>query len=296
MPAECRRRRSPRIGSGDWVQLRPEVYCAATRAPDDVGRLLAMCLAAGAPIALSGAAAAFVRRFPGIDAPVVPTAAVPIHRRIDVAGLQVERSRCFPAVVPHVRAGPVLPRADTIITMSVEVPYTTLLDCMQELTRRDPATFSHLEAALRRGRSGSAALRRVVAELSEGGDSRPERLLRRALQAGGVHDFEFGWELVLRDGTRYQPDLWNDALGFCIEVDGVANHSIASRMDSDRVRHNRLALELGFAVARFTPTASGPTRPASLPRFGPLSGSVTRLRPSNGGTRRDGVADDLWRE
>jgi hypothetical protein len=120
--------------------------------------------------------------------------------------------------------------------------------------------------------------------------------LRRALQAGGVHDFEFGWELVLRDGTRYQPDLWNDALGFCIEVDGVANHSIASRMDSDRVRHNRLALELGFAVARFTPTASSPTRPASLPRFGPLSGSVTRLRPSNGGTRRDGVADDLWRE
>jgi hypothetical protein len=58
---------------------------------------------------------------------------------------------------------------------------------------------------------------------------------------------------VLRDGTRYQPDLWNDALGFCIEVDGVANHSIASRMDSDRVRHNRLALELGIAVARFTP-------------------------------------------
>jgi very-short-patch-repair endonuclease len=68
-----------------------------------------------------------------------------------------------------------------------------------------------------------------------------------------VVGFEFGWELVLPDGTHYQPDLWHDALEFCIEVDGVATHSIASRMDSDRARHNRLALDLEIAVARFTP-------------------------------------------
>lgn len=202
---------------------------------------------------MSGVAAAYVRRFPHVPAPVVLTAAVPLNRRVSIVGCRIERSRSFPSVVPQINGVPVLSRLDTLITLADQVPHAMLIDCLQELVRQGTIRLADMPSVLRRGRSGSAALLSAIAELAEGGDSRPERRLYRALRDGAVVGFEFGWELVLRDGTRYRPDLWHDALEFCIEVDGVATHSIASRMDSDRERHNRLALDLDIAVARFTP-------------------------------------------
>jgi very-short-patch-repair endonuclease len=242
-----------RLASGDWVQIRDDVYCASSRPADELGRILSVALDAGPRIAMSGVAAAYVRRFPGVSAPGELTAAVPLNRRVSIAGCRIERSRCFPGVVPRVNSVPVLSRLDTLITFADQVPHAMLTDCLQELVRQRAISLSDVPTVLRRGRSGSAALHCAIAELADGGDSRPERRLYRALREGAVVGFAFGWELVLPDGTRYQPDLWHDALEFCIEVDGVATHSIASRMDSDRVRHNRLALDLGITVARFTP-------------------------------------------
>lgn len=240
-----------RLDVGDWVQIRDDVFCATTQPAEEVGRILAICLEIGPPVAVSGAAAAFVRRFPDIGPPSTVTLLVPLHRRVSLRGCQVERSRCFPGVVPQVDGVPVLSRVDTLITLAEQVPHAVLVNCLQELTRQGDLKLDDVRKALTRGRSGSAALRRAVTELSEGGDSRSERQLHRALRAGGVPGFEFGWELLLPGGARYQPDLWHEALGFCIEVDGVATHARASRMDADRIRDNRMAL-LGIAVARFT--------------------------------------------
>ncbi|MEO6714252.1 MAG: DUF559 domain-containing protein [Mycobacteriales bacterium] len=242
-----------RLAAGDWVEIRDAVYGAASRPTDELGRILAVALEAGPRIAMSGVAAAYVRRFPHVAAPIELTAAVPLNRRVSITGCEIERSRCFPSVVPHINGVPVLSRSGTLLTLAAQVPPAVLVDCLQELARQGSVRLADLPTVLRRGRSGSAALARAMAELAAGGDSRPERRLHRALRDEGVVGFEFGWEVVLRDGTRYRPDLWHDALQFCIEVDGVASHSIASRMDSDRVRHNRLALDLDIAVARFTP-------------------------------------------
>lgn len=240
-----------RLHTGDWLEIRCDVFCAASRPVDEIGAILAVCLEIGPPVAASGVAAAFVRRYPLVLAPALVTVVVPDHRRVATNECGVARSRCFPKVVPRVDGVPVLSRVDTLITLAEQVPHSVLLDCLQELTRQRDVRLEDVWQALTRGRSGSAALRRAVTELSAGGDSRPERQLHRALRTSGVRGFEFGWELLLRDGTRYWPDLWNDALGFCIEVDGVATHSRPSRMEGDRVRDNRMAL-LGIAIARFT--------------------------------------------
>lgn len=240
-----------RSDQGDWIEIRNDVFCAATQPTDEVGRILAICLEIGPPVALSGAAAAFVRRFPDIGSPSTVTFLVPLSRRTGAAGCKVERSRCFPAVVPRVDGVPVLSRVDTLLTLADQVTSGVLVDCLQELTRQGDVSLDDVRTASRRGRRGSAALQQAVIALSEGGDSRPERLLHRALRAGGVPGFEFGWELLLPDGVRYQPDLWHEALGFCLEVDGLATHTKATRMDGDRIRDNRMSL-LGIAVARFT--------------------------------------------
>jgi hypothetical protein len=60
------------LASGDWVELHPDVFAAASRPVDDRSRLLAACLAVGPHVALAGQAAAFVRRFPGVGADYPP--------------------------------------------------------------------------------------------------------------------------------------------------------------------------------------------------------------------------------
>jgi hypothetical protein len=95
-----------------------------------MGRILAVALEAGPRIAMSGVAAAYVRRFPGVLAPVELTAAVPLNRRVSMAGCRIERSRCFPGVVPRVNSVPVLSRLDTLITFADQVPHAMLTDCL----------------------------------------------------------------------------------------------------------------------------------------------------------------------
>lgn len=234
--------------------MRADVFTAATTVADPLTKVAAVHLEVGGPIAFSGQTAGLIRRFPRLPPPTEITALVPLHRRVDVPGCSIQRSRLFPDVVPHVDGLPVLGRADTLITLADAVPQRLLVDCVQDLVRTDRLSLADVESVLRRGRSGSAALRRVVAELSPGGDSRPERTLYRALRAAAVDGFELGWELVLPEGPIYWPDLWHEEHAICVEVDGVGVHAVASTMDDDRVRQNLLTLKHDIAVPRFLPS------------------------------------------
>jgi hypothetical protein len=242
-----------RVTSGEWVEVRSDVYMTAMTVPDLTTDITAVALSVGGRLAFSGPTAAYVRQFPGLPPPVGIFAVIPLHRRIDVSDCSIERSRCFPTVVPRVGCIPVLGRADTLITLAPHVPAETLLDCAQELVRNNTLDLDDIDDVLRRGRSGSAALRHVLDELRPGGDSRPERKLYRALRRAGVAGFELGWELQLPEGPTYWPDLWHDEQAICVEVDGVSVHGIASRMDDDRVRQNQLTIEHDVAVPRFIP-------------------------------------------
>jgi hypothetical protein len=194
-----------RVTSGEWVEVRSDVYMTAMTVPDLTTDITAVALSVGGRLAFSGPTAAYVRQFPGLPPPVGIFAVIPLHRRIDVSDCSIERSRCFPTVVPRVGCIPVLGRADTLITLAPHVPAETLLDCAQELVRNNTLDLDDIDDVLRRGRSGSAALRHVLDELRPGGDSRPERKLYRALRRAGVAGFELGWELQLPRGRRTGP-------------------------------------------------------------------------------------------
>ena len=101
------------------------------------------------------------------------------------------------------------------------------------------------------GRTGNAALRRLLPQLGDGAAAQSERKLHQLLRRAGIG----GW--------RPNHPLWSNGELACvidvafpdrriaIEVDGMAHHIDSERFTRDRRRQNRLVLD-GWLILRFT--------------------------------------------
>lgn len=156
-----------------------------------------------------------------------------------------------------------LDRADrmTLRGLPVSTRARTVLHCAGRADAEDirdralqrGTTILSLETALKRMAPGhgTAAARRLVEPIRQGGVSPPERDLRRALtQVAGSH-----WRCGLWVWAAEREcwlDLAVEEIKLAVEVDGWTVHSRGDAFHTDRGRQNAL-VQAGWTVLRYTP-------------------------------------------
>lgn len=208
-------------------------------------------LSLSAPMALTGVAGGQLYRLACLPAMTVVDVALPVGRSAD--GLMGVRPR-HPAVLPPVLVVerlPVLPLVEVLLDLAATLSEPVVTSITQEVLRESRCTEAAIRAGLRRGRAGSAAMRRVLDVIGDGADSYSERRLWRACAAAGLPKPTRPWLVSPRTGRRMRPDGLIE--GVVIEVDGWDAHKSASAFVDDRRRLNTIAIDLGLDQLHFTP-------------------------------------------
>lgn len=248
MTAAAMRRR---LATGEWRREQPRVYAATTSRIEDRGRLYAVWLSLGPPMALTGIAAGQLYRLAELPALTRIDLALPVARSADgLAGVRLRHPDALPPVVAVERL-PVLPLAEVLVDLAANVPEPAAMAIVQEVLREDRCDERAIRAVLRRGRAGSAAMRRVLGVVGDGADSYWERRLWRACAAAGLPKPTRPWLVSPRTGRRMRPDGLVD--GVVVEVDGWAAHKSSRAFVEDRRRRNAIAIDLGLDQLHFTP-------------------------------------------
>ena len=108
-------------------------------------------------------------------------------------------------------------------------------------------------AELPRVVAGSPALRRALDALSISAKSALERVMIPALEAAGLAGFERNVTIRSEPGDVIEEvDVLFDDSAVAVQLDGWAFHHDRRRFQQDRASQNRLALEHGLLVLRFT--------------------------------------------
>ena len=235
--------------TGHWQHIANDVLMAATTPVTPLLKAWTGVLAIGQPVALSGRFAAL---FAGLErAPQLwtPEFVVPDNRHPrGLPGMVVHRVRADSWAVQWRSGLPLVPVPMMIRQIAGGSTHDVARDVVQHALRRRQVTHEQLVEQLGRGRSGAAALRRVLEEVAPGYQVLWERRLHRALLKAGVR-LKPQTEVVAPDGRTAFLDLGDERLHFGVEIDGFLNHM--ARFASDRRRARMLAVELDWTIAQY---------------------------------------------
>lgn len=178
------------------------------------------------------------------------------RRQID--GVDIRFTRWLPpSDVTSVGGIPVTTVARTLCDLSTCYPTRRLQHLMEHALSERLTTVTELQASMlgwcRRGRSGTAALRRVGQLLLDGEPLPTSELERRAfllLRRAGLPPWTTQYRPPWYDGLRGAVDLaWPEAR-LLVELDGRRWHATYQAQAEDR-RRDRLAASHGWLTVRF---------------------------------------------
>jgi len=233
------------IRQGYLHRVYPGVYAVGHRALAVEGRLAAALLYAGPGAALSHATGAWWREIWGSE-----------PRRLHVT--TPRRRASIGDLVLHARGKvqrewhkqlPVVPVERILLDLAVSLSLDELRWVLAEAEFRGLLNEDALEAILRRGRRGAAALRRAVTmHFPELAKTR-SHLERLFLVLCERFEIEIPEVNVWAEGFRVDA-LWRNHM-VVVELDGGPGHATPARMEKDRGRD--LALRAaGYLVLRYT--------------------------------------------
>ena len=244
-----------RLAAERWERIHPGVYRIAGAPASWPQTVLAACLASGPDGLASHRTGARIWGLPGGRDPIEVSSTA----RPRLPGVIVHRVRSLPKAdrATH-RAIPVTTPTRTLIDLAAVVAAETVEEALDDALRRGLTSLPKLRWRLdelgRRGRSGVAVVRALLAARGPGGpvpesvfETRLLRLLRRAgLPAPVVQH-------VITDGGRFvaRVDLAYPDEKLAIEADGYRHHGGRQRFEHDRARLNAITA-LGWRVILVT--------------------------------------------
>jgi very-short-patch-repair endonuclease len=241
-----------RTKSGLYIRTQPNVarLLGSTVTREQV--LLAACLSAGEGTVASHRAAALLWGLRGIEqAPVEVT--VRPGRNPTLHDVVVHRSAVAEREVTARRGVPVTRPTATLVALGAVVGAAALESAVEDAILRRLTTVERLVAVVEQvggpGRTGRAALRRVLAERGPGAaatESVLEDQMVQLLRAAGIDDFERQYWV-----GGYRLDFASPSRKLGVEVNGVAFHSGAVDVQRNCRKLNRL-LAMGWRVLQFT--------------------------------------------
>jgi very-short-patch-repair endonuclease len=244
-----RRRRA----RGLYIPVHRGVIRVASHQETEFGGYAAALLAVGPDGALDGRAAARAHGLTTVQ-PVSPIDVVVPYRRVPrpMKGIRIHRTRRWSQLAVTEANGLAVPSlAATAARLAPDINAVLLTDVVQDMLRRgldldDLAPYAT-------DRPGGPTLRRVIESLRISRKSALERILFPALAAAGLD--EFTRNAVVRSSSGdviEEVDALFDHARVAVQLDGWAFHHDRSRFQRDRTNQNRLAVETGLVVLRFT--------------------------------------------
>jgi len=240
-----------RLRTGDWLQLSPATYVAASTPVTIPARLAAVALSSPIDYAVSQLCAAQIwgLRAP---APTTPTIVIPDTSRLRRAGVVISRVRPQVLHRRQWRGGvPVTDVETTLIQCAAVITRDQLITLVEDAVRSRRTSLPRLWQRLRRGTSGSAALRRLLEELDRGFHDRWMRVVFRGLRRRGAPIPEHHQKVRINGMTLYPDGLWR-LLRIICEIDDFQTHGDPVAQTRDRRRDRKLRLA-GYEILRTTP-------------------------------------------
>lgn len=248
-----------RLQTGRWEQVAAFVYRAAGSTQTWEQRVFALVLAAGPSAAASHRSAAALLGIPGFERRGLVEVTTPRSRRHRAENAVVHRWRPFPSHHLTVIEAIVTTRvARTLCDLAGVLHPGRVERAVDNCLAMGIATPGTLQAAFfdlaGRGRKGSTAMRRILAERSEGYvppaselEARFLDLVREAGLREPVRQFDTGDEesWIGRVDMAYPPAR------MLIELDSRRHHSSKLDRESDEARDARLR-RAGWRMVRFT--------------------------------------------
>jgi hypothetical protein len=233
------------VAGGRLHRVHPGVYAAGHVALGSEGKLIAALLYAGPGSALSHVTAAWWWELLGPEPATIHVSA--LRKRRSLPGLCAHRPRKVDRVF-H-RGLPVTDVALALVEAAPSLPFNILRRAVAEAEYRRLCDAAGFAIALRRGRLGSAALRRAVTqhypELARTLSVLEERFLALCERSGVPMP-----EVNVKVGGLMVDALWRDAR-LIVELDGHAAHGTRAAIERDRRRELTLRSR-GYTVLRYT--------------------------------------------
>jgi hypothetical protein len=242
--------------AGPWRRLLPGVYLTVTGTPTRVQREMAAVLYAGPKSIISGAAALRYHRLPAPQSNLVDVLVPAQMQRQSKGYVRLHRTRRLPETIyglprrPY--ASPARAAADAALWLhDLREVRAVIAGAVQH---RDGCTARELADELREGPiRGSALLRRVVAEVTDGIRSAPEAELRELVKIADLPMPLFNPRLYVPNGVFLGcPDAWWAQAGLAAEVDSREWHMNPQDWERTLSRHARFG-EQGIVTLHFTP-------------------------------------------
>ena len=245
-----RRRRS----RGLYLPVHRGVIRVASHPESEFGRYAAALLAVGAPAALDGRVALRAHGLTAIR-PVTPVDVVVPYQRVPrpLPGVCIHRTRRWNRLAVTTINNLAVPSLTaTAARLAPHVSNKVLVDVLQDMVRLGVDTDALYALATAR-LAGSPALRRAIGALSISAKSALERIVVPALEAAGLAGFARNVTIQGERGDVIEEvDVLFDDSAVAVQLDGWAFHHDRRRFQRDRASQNRLALEHGLLVLRFT--------------------------------------------
>lgn len=239
-----------RVRTGRLVRLYRGVYAVGHGVLRPEGLRLAAVLACGAGSALSHRSAAAHWGLRATSRARVEVTK-PRGSGPGPAGVDVSCARLIAADVTVLHGVPVTTVARTLVDLAAVAPMATVADAVDMAIRQKIYDRRTLQVQLRRGRAGSQALRRVLAERHperERTRSTLERMMLDVLASRCLPTPEVN-AFLLDPGCEV--DLLWRAEGLVVELDGWLHHRSRPAFEADRRKTVELQ-SIGYTVLRFT--------------------------------------------
>lgn len=233
------------VADGRLCRRYSSIYTLGHGAISQRGELIVALLYAGEGAALSHTTALWWWELTDTEPKRIHVSAA--HNRASTPAIKVHSPRDLD-VTTH-RGLPVTTVPRTLLDAARTLRFAQLRRIAAEVEYRGLADLNDLEAACRRGRPGSAALRRALRA------HRPELAHTRSV-------LEERWVALCEDHGIPMPELnaavcgltvdalWR-AQAVIVELDGAAAHSTPARMEADR-RRDLILRQAGYVVHRYT--------------------------------------------
>jgi hypothetical protein len=240
---------------GPWHPMLPGVYLAVTGTPTQVQREMAAVLYAGPRSVITGGAALRHHRLPAPESQVIDLLVPASVQRRSVSFVRLHRTSRLPTRVygPQHRAYalPARAAADAALWLTdLREARAVIAGAVQSRSCWASEIAAELDAGPTRG---SALLREVVAEVSEGVRSAPEADLRDLIKRARLPLPMFNPRLYLANGTFLGcPDAWWPEAGLAIEIDSRRWHMNPKDWERTMDRHARFG-EHAIVTLHFSP-------------------------------------------
>jgi hypothetical protein len=240
---------------GPWHAMLPGVYLTVTGTPTQVQREMAAVLYAGQRSVITGGAALRHHRLPAPRAQVIDLLVPVSVQRRSVSFVRLHRTSRLPTTVygPQHRAYalPARAAADAALWLTdLREARAVIAGAVQSRSCWASEIAAELDAGPIRG---SALLREVVAEVSEGVRSAPEADLRDLIKRARLPLPMFNPRLYLANGTFLGcPDAWWPEAGLAVEIDSRRWHLNPKDWEHTMDRHARFG-EHAIVTLHFAP-------------------------------------------